>query len=80
MFNETARIRLNETIRTALETLPADLVATEAELNQASGMVTYALLRGDITKEDADLQQLRIDMARMSIGARILCHNRQAVA
>ncbi|WP_157767152.1 hypothetical protein [Pseudomonas sp. HLS-6] len=71
MFNKTARPLFDERISKVLETPPGDLVDTESELSYAAGMAAYALARGDIGHEEHNLLNMRIDMARFSVLARI---------
>lgn len=64
MFNQTAQKVFDESIDRALALPPGDLVASEAELNYASGLVSYALFRSDITHEQAELMHMRVRAAR----------------
>mgnify|MGYP000388924786 CR=1 FL=1 len=70
MFNQTAHQLFKERLNKVLHTPPGDLVATESELSYAAGMASYALLCGDISHEEHNLLNMRIDMARMSVVAR----------
>ncbi|MCO7567806.1 hypothetical protein NJI34_00170 [Pseudomonas sp. S 311-6] len=79
MFNPTARATLNDRIRTVLTQPPTDPVVTESELSYAAGMVAYALACGDINRQEADLQLMRLDMARMSVIARVTASVRQVL-
>jgi len=64
MFNQTAKKVFDESIDRALAVPPGDLVAAEAELNYASGLVSYGLFAGDITHEQAELMHMRVRAAR----------------
>lgn len=77
MFNQTAKKVFDESIERALAVPPGELVAAEAELNYASGMVSYALFRGDITHEQAELMHMRVRAARQRRVALLI---RQAAA
>ncbi|WP_433886926.1 hypothetical protein [Pseudomonas vranovensis] len=70
MFNKTARQLLDERLSKVQTTPPGDLVATEAELGYAAGMAAYALSCGDISHEEHNLINMRIDMARLGAVAR----------
>ncbi|MNJ61583.1 hypothetical protein D3C77_573770 [compost metagenome] len=70
MFNKTARQLFDERLSKVHTTPPGDLVATEAELSYAAGMVAYALFCGDIGHEEHNLINMRIDMARLGVVAR----------
>jgi len=74
MFNPTARKVFDESIERALAVLPGELVASETELSYASGMVSYALFRSDITYDQAQLMHLRIQAARQHRVA-LLCRS-----
>jgi hypothetical protein len=74
MFNKTAKPTFDEQIRKVLDMPPNDLVGAESELCYAAGMVSYALMCGDITHAEASLMNHRISSARSNRVAR-LCRN-----
>ncbi|MBI6912468.1 hypothetical protein N7613_00925 [Pseudomonas juntendi] len=77
MFNQTAQTVFAESIERALAA-PRELVAaSEPELSYASGMISYALFRGDISHEQAELLRLRIHAARQQRLARLMRDTRQ---
>lgn len=77
MFNPTAQKTFDESIDRALAGPPGELVASESELSYAAGMISYALFRGDITHEQAQLMHMRLQSARHRRVA-LLCRQRPA--
>ncbi|UJW20806.1 MULTISPECIES: hypothetical protein [Pseudomonas] len=75
MFNQTAQTVFDESIERALAVPPGELVASETELSYATGLVSYALFRGDISHDQAHLMHLRIRAARESRVARLCRRN-----
>ncbi|MCE4056324.1 hypothetical protein [Pseudomonas sp. Au-Pse12] len=80
MFNKNAKNLFVEQLRKVLEMPANDLAGTESELCYAAGMVSYALLCGDITHSEATLMHSRISSVRSNCVARLCRDQRMAAA
>ncbi|MCI3945512.1 hypothetical protein K0038_02554 [Pseudomonas syringae] len=64
MLNEQAAAFFADRIKTVASLAPTDLVAAEAELGVASGLLSYALFSGDISFTEHAFLSRHITKAR----------------
>lgn len=80
MFNKTARTIFEEQLDKARSLPAGDLVGSESELCYAAGMISYALMCGDIEHTSAALLHHRISAVRSNRVARLCRNDRMARA
>jgi hypothetical protein len=80
MFNKTARTIFEEQLDKARNLPAGDLVGSESELCYAEGMISYALMCGDIDHTSAALLHHRISAVRSNRVARLCRNDRMARA
>ncbi|MCF8980019.1 hypothetical protein KTT56_10240 [Pseudomonas viridiflava] len=71
MLNEQAGAFFADRIKMVASLAPNDLVAAEAELGVAAGLLSYALLSGDISLDEHALLHRHITTARNDRVARL---------
>ncbi|KWT10601.1 hypothetical protein CFBP3846_03674 [Pseudomonas syringae pv. avii] len=71
MLNEQAAAFFSDRIKKVASLAPTDLVAAEAELGVASGLLSYALFSGDISFTEHSLLNRHITRARNERVARL---------
>lgn len=80
MFNKTARTIFEERLEKARSLAAGDLVGSESELCYAAGMISYALMCGDVDHNTAALLHHRVNAVRSNRVARLCRDDRMARA
>ena len=78
MFNKTARTIFEERLEKARGLATGDLVGSESELCYAAGMISYALMCGDVDHTESALLHHRVNAVRSNRVARLCRDNRMA--